>query len=308
MLELCFVRDWRSLGGWTEKSRETTPVEYELTFHAVLPSRSEIALPSEGPAVEVTVTAPLGRETVAPSGSLTTRRQLVRPARSTLKPSTERDALPDGRRLHVLTLEYDFEQTSSGSVTPHFPLLDNLLYDSEYGTLLWMIVDPRKKLVASNDIFPDAVNLPADRYTLKLQMKHPDHARLEAVRDVKLALDRSINVPLTFRRERPSGVPAGTFGEATLNAQGSTTVWIDPPGSNGGVGPDEILIGALRWTGDGPDYAVRTVFPRTSPAVSSPPDQPSLPLLALLGPQARRHGREARVRAPGVFDCGNCCR
>ncbi len=64
-------------------------------------------------------------EAVEPKGRLKTLRGDVRPSEAALVPlSAERDALPEGRRVHALTLTYKLDVKEAGKYTVRLPLLN----------------------------------------------------------------------------------------------------------------------------------------------------------------------------------------
>jgi hypothetical protein len=64
-------------------------------------------------------------EAIEPKARLKTLRGDVRPSEAALAPlSAERDALPEGRRVHALTLTYKLDVKEAGKHTVRLPLLN----------------------------------------------------------------------------------------------------------------------------------------------------------------------------------------
>ncbi|MCH8831026.1 MAG: tripeptidyl peptidase II, partial [Planctomycetes bacterium] len=126
--------------------------------------------------------------------------------------SSKRDRLPDGRPLFELLLTYEFDQASAGSLTPRFPPIDGMLYDSPFGSHLWMLFDSKQRRVRTDDIWPSAVKLQKGRYTLILQLRHSDLSRLQKTRSLLLALDRPLSkaISLSFYASRVAAVERKT--------------------------------------------------------------------------------------------------
>ena len=69
--------------------------------------------------------APLRSEAIEPKARLKCARATLRPSSAALAPlSAERDALPDGRLVHGLTLTYKLDVKEEGKHTMRLPLLN----------------------------------------------------------------------------------------------------------------------------------------------------------------------------------------
>src|SRR3546814_1993238 len=55
---------------------------------------------------------------VSPTAKLTKWQQKIRPSQAQVLPLGERDVLPNGKPIHQLILEYEFDQDEPQSVTP----------------------------------------------------------------------------------------------------------------------------------------------------------------------------------------------
>ena len=245
-LEVCLAQYWSSLG--------SSELEYELTFHGILPDDNSLTLSAAQPAVNVNLAASLHRQRIAPAAKLTTHRTTLSPTSAVIKPlAPSRDVLPNGRHLYVLELTYNFSQAKSGTVTPHFPLNDDLLYDSSFGTQLWSIFDAGKRRITTDDIFPGSVKLLQGQHVLKLQLRHDDVSKLETMKKARLTLDRrlSSSVSLGVYSSRAAAVRhGGRFPSSLLERGERVSLWVGVPASVslpvGAVGGD-ILLGTMTY-------------------------------------------------------------
>ncbi len=256
LLELCFVQEWNGI---------ESGLTYKIEFHSLLPNSTAADLAPEGPATEVEVTAALGAESLGDDdvkAVLTTHRQIVRPESTTIRLlSDDRDRLPEGQIWHELLLTYRFDQSQRGSVTPRFPQIDGLLYDSDYGTLFWMLFDAGKRRVATNDMFPDAVTLSPGGHTLKLQIRHTSPEALQKLQTLRLALDRGIGpIDLPVSPARPASVNAGRFSQKSWLPRQTRALFITPPASYPGAAGEELL-GSLQLHAHSPEIPLRVMVP-----------------------------------------------
>ncbi|MBI1313495.1 S8 family serine peptidase [bacterium] len=243
-MELAIAQYWSSLG--------PCRLHYELTFFGIKPDQKQVALTPGEPAVPVEVSSPLHYSKIAPTAKLDTLRHLIKPASATIRQLAEdRDGFDDNRRFHQLELSYSIEQSSSGSVRPRFLLTDDLLYDSEFGGTVWAIFEAGGRRIATDDIWPAAVQLDNGSYTLKLWIRHDDRSKLDALKSMPLALEHSLDSPITLpvyatRVDAVNGGPK--FGSATLRPDEHLRLWVGnvtkaPAGALAG----DTLLGTISY-------------------------------------------------------------
>ncbi len=190
-MELAIAQYWSSLG--------SCDLHYELTFHGITPDQREVRLQPGDQTVRVEVSTSLHFEHLTPTAKLTSSRRLLKPTSAVLTQlANDRDGYDENRRFHELELSYDFEQASSGPVTPNFLKTDDLLYDSEYGGTVWAIYAAGGRRVATDDIWTAPVSLGKGKYTLKLWVRHDTRSKLEGLKSMPLALERPLGSPITL--------------------------------------------------------------------------------------------------------------
>ncbi|KAI1315389.1 tripeptidyl-peptidase II Tpp2 [Mortierella claussenii] len=193
-LELCLAQYWDSPGAHS--------VTVELTFHGLQLSGSTSGLRTVfiNGADHITrfhVAAPIRREEgLSPSVSLDTLRRVIRPSESTIKPLIrDRDSLPNSRLMYNLITTYPFKVEAAGkesvSVTPRFPSLNHLLYDSPLEVLI-IISDMNNKVVGYGDVYIKRFKLPKGEYSLRLQLRHENEETLERFRHLPGVFDFSL--------------------------------------------------------------------------------------------------------------------
>lgn len=273
-LEICLHRSWRSVSGWSAQKQEAVEVDCEVTFFGLSSDQSEVPLAAAGSATPVRLSAALRAEELAPTASLTTHRQLLRPTSAVVQQLfAARDQLPDDKPLYELILTYAFEQPQTGKVTPHFPLIDGLLYESEFGTVLWNVFDSAKRRVGTDEISPDELSLKTGSHLLKLQIRHTDSAQLDKLKDLWLALDRPIGpIALTVASSRATA-PAGGVGldRSRLDQGSARTVFVNAPASLPATAGGDLLTGTIRWNSTDRDSAVVLAVPPGKPAGAASP-------------------------------------
>lgn len=250
-MELAIAQYWSSLGPCS--------MQYHLEFLGLMPDQRQVVMPPDQPAVRVDVAAASssGPMSLSPSARLTNYRRSLRPTKSAIKLlSADRDGFDQQRLFRELELTYEFEQTDGGSVTPHFESLDELLYESEYGGLLWAIFEPNGRRVATDDAWPHGVSLNKGKYTLKLWVRHFEHLKLERLTSLPVALERPL----------PGAISLPIYAsklDAMTSGQRFSTRWLKPgehqevfvgnvtkgqlPGS---VLAGDVLVGTIQYGGD----------------------------------------------------------
>jgi tripeptidyl-peptidase-2 len=315
-LELCLAQFWSSLG--------ESVIDYRVKFRGLAPDRHEVTLTPDEPLARVEVTALTGEETFSPSARLDTLRRVVPPAEAVIRPmSEERDRLPDGRVEHELVLTYRFEKSEPGGVTPRFPLNDQLLYDSDFGTQLWLLFDSGKRRVATGDVFPKPVQVAKGPHVLKFQLRHSEVERLERLKEMPLLLEQPLASPITLGvfSSRPAAVADGVrVATRSLHADEQAVLYVKAPAPGqvpGGLPGGEVVVGTITYgkaatgqsgAGDRPGgYPLRFVVPpkpteapsKSAPAVggASAPKDPKAkidPLPALVDKLHRCDAEEKR--------------
>ncbi|GAB4139011.1 MAG: hypothetical protein Tsb009_07640 [Planctomycetaceae bacterium] len=251
IVEVCLAQYWSSLG--------ESSVEMEIQFRGLTPDRRTVALNAGDTSTRVELTATTDRESVSPKGSLTTHRTFYRPKSSVIRMlNSQRDRLPNGQSVFELVLTYEFEQTSTGSVTPRFGRIDGFLYDSPFGGHLWMLFDSNKRRIATDDIWPAPVTLRKGHYTLKVRLRHSDRSKLEHQKSLLLSLDRPLKKPISLSMF-PSKIAARDgsprFSPRVLTRRERVPVIVSGPAISSlpaSVMDGDVLLGTISY-GQTPD-------------------------------------------------------
>eukprot|EP00600_Ochromonadales_sp_CCMP1393_P004453 CAMPEP_0174964208 /NCGR_PEP_ID=MMETSP0004_2-20121128/5753_1 /TAXON_ID=420556 /ORGANISM="Ochromonas sp., Strain CCMP1393" /LENGTH=1471 /DNA_ID=CAMNT_0016212909 /DNA_START=2788 /DNA_END=7203 /DNA_ORIENTATION=+ len=199
-MEICLARYWSTLG-----SEGTVRLEVTLKFHGIVAVPSSISLVGGhriGPLVKLS--CPLATVDVSPSAQLKQLKRVVGPSsKGHVFPLGARDVLPDGTPLYQLLLEYTFDvnealASSVNSLTPRWPLLNTVLYESPLHAQLFMLYDSQKNLLMCGDAWPSAYalskanNKGKGAYTLRLQVRHEDSKLLESFATMSVVLDMAL--------------------------------------------------------------------------------------------------------------------
>ena len=100
---------------------------------------------------------------VSPEIKLKTCVQNYRPTEAKVVPLSSRDVIPDNRTIYELQLSYNFTISKATELTANFPLLSDVLYESEFESQLWMVYNSHKQLVHSGDAYPSKWNAKVTR-------------------------------------------------------------------------------------------------------------------------------------------------
>jgi tripeptidyl-peptidase-2 len=90
---------------------------------------------------------------VQPEIKLKNSVQNHRPTESKVIPLGSRDVIPPSRPIYELLLTYNFSVSKATEITPQFPWMCDLLYESEFESQLWMLYNSHKQLVACGDAY-----------------------------------------------------------------------------------------------------------------------------------------------------------
>jgi hypothetical protein len=198
-MELSLARFWSTI--------EDPMCALTVHFRGVDPSPERVLLHGGcrvSGMVRVANTLGAGIVEIHPSAKLEKWVAVVKPvAPGKVSTLGERDALmTDGpgrtadTPLYQLVLEYDVDLAEPAEVTPTWPSLQGILYESDYLAQFFLIFDSRRKLMGQGDAWPSATKLGKGRHVVRLQVKHPSVAALEALVDLPMHLAR----PLKARR------------------------------------------------------------------------------------------------------------
>ncbi|KAF9901893.1 tripeptidyl-peptidase II Tpp2 [Lobosporangium transversale] len=252
-LELCLAQYWDSPGAHS--------VTVELTFHGLQLSGS-----TSGPrtvfingADHITrfhVTAPIRREEgLSASISLDTLRKSIRPSESTIKPLVrDRDSLPNSRLMYNLITTYPFKVEASGketvTVTPRFPSLNDLLYDSPLEVLI-IVSDLNNKVVGYGDVYVKRFKLPKGEYNLRLQIRHESEEILEKYRHLPGIFDFSLTKAQTLEVSGhwPDALAGKKNAFPSVVERGDTrpAFVISSSEHPKGAKPGDFLVGEWKW-------------------------------------------------------------
>ncbi|KAF9913312.1 tripeptidyl-peptidase II Tpp2 [Linnemannia zychae] len=254
-MELCMAQYWDSPGAHT--------VTIDVTFHGI-----QISGASSGPrsvfingADHITrfhVAAPIRREEgLSPSITLDTLRKVVRPSESVIKPLVrDRDALPNSRLMYNLILTYAFKVEGSGketvTVSPRFPSLNNLLYDSPLEMFL-IVSDVNNKVVGFGDVYVKKFKLPKGDYSLRLQLRHESEETLEKLRHIPGVFDFSLSKSqsLEVSGNWPDALVSKKASFPSVLERGDTKAAFVVSSSEHpkGAKPGDFLVGQWNWGG-----------------------------------------------------------
>ncbi|KAF9309806.1 tripeptidyl-peptidase II Tpp2, partial [Linnemannia elongata] len=254
-MELCMAQYWDSPGAHS--------VTVDVTFHGI-----QISGASSGPrsvfingADHVTrfhVAAPIRREEgLSPTIALDTLRKIVRPSESVIKPLVrDRDALPNSRLMYNLISSYPFKVEGSGketvTVSPRFPSLNNLLYDSPLEMFL-IVSDVNNKVVGFGDVYVKKFKLPKGDYTLRLQLRHESEETLEKLRHLPGVFDFSLakSQTLEVSGNWPDALVSKKTAFPSILERGDTKAAFVVSSSEHpkGAKPGDFLVGQWNWGG-----------------------------------------------------------
>ncbi|KAF8951102.1 tripeptidyl-peptidase II Tpp2 [Podila verticillata] len=254
-IEFCMAQYWDSPGAHS--------VTLEVTFHGI-----QISGASNGPRgvfinggdhiTRFNVTAPIRREEgLSPSISLDVLRKVVRPSESAIKPLVrDRDSLPNSRLMYNLISTYTFKVEASGkesvTVSPRFPSLNDLLYDSPLEMFL-IVSDVNNKVVGYGDVYVKKFKLPKGEYSMRLQLRHESEETLEKLRHLPALLDFSLAKAQTLEVSGfwPDALVSKKAAFPSVLERGDTKAAfvVSSAEHPKGAKPGDFLVGEWKWGG-----------------------------------------------------------
>lgn len=254
-MEFCMAQYWDSPGAHS--------VTLEVTFHGI-----QISGASNGPRsvfinggdhiTRFNVSAPIRREEgLSPSISLDALRKTVRPSESVIKPLVrDRDSLPNSRLMYNLISTYPFKVETSGkepiTVSPRFPSLNDLLYDSPLEMLL-IVSDVNNKVVGYGDVYVKKFKLPKGEYSMRLQLRHESEETLEKLRHLPALLDFGLAKAQTLEVSGfwPDALVSKKTAFPSVLERGDTKAAfvVSSAEHPKGAKPGDFLVGEWKWGG-----------------------------------------------------------
>lgn len=142
----------------------------------------------------------LERSEIIPTIQLKTAMMVLKPAEAKISPLTSRDILPPGRQIYQNLLTYNLNLSKAQEVAFSLPLLNNVLYESEFDSQLWMCFDANKKLVACGDAYSGNtfIKLAKGDYTVRVQVRHEKKELLEKVNEATITASFKLSAPLSL--------------------------------------------------------------------------------------------------------------
>jgi len=238
-LEVVLAQYWSSLG--------VCEIDLEVTFHGI--STPPLVLPSDPAVTRADVTCWFGEETVEPKATLTHRHITYRPKSYNVQPlpAGYRDELPGGKSVYEIILTYNFDMDKKANCKVTFPTLNGKLYDSPFGSQLFMVFDELKYHVSSGDAWPDSKTIPKGKTTVRLHVRHDNTKLLLTLKSLPLVLERPLAKKLnvdTFGSYINALSKGGKFGKMRVTSGQTIPVFFKSPSTPSESKPGELLVGS----------------------------------------------------------------
>ena len=241
-LEVCIAHYWSSLGD--------AEFRLELDLHGIVPSESHVMMDGGEFAHRLSLSTPIGRESVKPSAKLTTKRRHLRPIDREIRPLGDRDLLPEEQRTHELILTYELEREEAGEVTLSSALNVNDRFWDTLESGLWMVFDENKRWIATGT--DDDVKLDEGKHVVRFHARHQDVSILEGIQDAMLRVEEDLDKPVAVPvLSDPEGalISGHAFGSRTMERGDVATLWLGSPLAKElpkGVSEGDVLLGRVR--------------------------------------------------------------
>lgn len=208
VLEVCIAKYWSNFG--------TTTLKASIEFHGVRPTLPTTMMHAASGIHRIDLTS-LNREELIPSIQLKNAQLIMKPSESKISPLTSRDVLPHGRQIYQNMLTYVLNLTKAQEVAFSFPLLNYVLYESEFESQLFMCFDSNRRQLVCGDAYSGGsfYKLSKGEYTIKVQVRHEKKDLLEKVNEATLTA--------TFKLSPPLGLDIYTSYKAALLGEKKVT-------------------------------------------------------------------------------------
>lgn len=140
-------------------------------------------------------------EELQPQIQLKTAAVVLKPSEAKISPlSPTRDVIPEGRQIYQNLLTYTLLVAKPQEIAIYAPILNSLLYESEFESQLWMLFDCNKMMIACGDAHSHTfyTKLEKGEYTVKLQIRHEKRDALEKISEANMIALFKIANPLSL--------------------------------------------------------------------------------------------------------------
>ena len=224
--EIVVGRYWSTLG--------STALKVQVTYRGVRPVPDSVSMACGDAGSLVRVISDLSDESIQPAAKLTKWWTPLRPKENpVLQPLGDRDIFPSHKKkIYELILTYEFTQDEKGSIIPRVPTTQGVLYESALESQLIMVYDGDKKLLGTADSWPSAIAVPKGKVILRMQVRHDNPEKLEALKEMPLWIERSIEKEISlsvFSTREALVMGNGNFRKRILRKGSTAAVFFQEP-------------------------------------------------------------------------------
>lgn len=208
VLELVIAKYWANIGD--------SNLDYSISFFGIKPNQPSITM-HEADGIHCVEVKTLQGEDISPTINLKNAVQILKPSDVKIIPLSPRDIIPPCRQIYELVLTYNFNVSKQCELSPNLPLLNNMLYESEFESQFWMLYDVNKQLLGCGDAYADKYSIKLEKgdYIIRLQIRHDKKDYLEKLNEAPLLLIQKLNsqialdVYLSYTQALVGGKKAG---------------------------------------------------------------------------------------------------
>lgn len=209
ILEVCIAKYWSNFG--------TATLNASIEFHGVRASLPSTMMHGASGVHRIDLTS-LNRAELVPALQLKNALMVLKPTESKISPLTSRDILPHSRQIYQNVLTYILNLSKTQEVAFYLPLLNNVLYESEFESQLFMCFDSNRRQIAVGDAYSGNtfVKLNKGEYTIKVQIRHEKKDLLEKVNEATLTVNFKLSSSVSL--DIFSSYKAALLGEKKITS------------------------------------------------------------------------------------------
>ncbi|XP_052840735.1 LOW QUALITY PROTEIN: tripeptidyl-peptidase 2 [Drosophila gunungcola] len=181
ILELCIAKYWSNYG--------QSHLKYSLLFRGVEAHNPNAYVMHAGRGIHKLEVESLVSEDLQPLLQLKNAAVVLKPTEAKISPlSATRDVIPDGRQVYQNLLVFNLNVAKPAEVALYAPIFNDMLYEAEFESQMWMLFDANKALVATGDAHSHTffTKLEKGDYTVRLQVRHEKRELLEKISEANL--------------------------------------------------------------------------------------------------------------------------